>query len=117
MLGKITRKIFGTANERFIRSLQPTVARINAQEEAMKRLSDDELRGRTQWLKERLNGGETLEQLLPDAFATVREAARRTLNMRHFDVQLMGGIVQHRGMISEMKTGEGKTLVCTLPAY
>jgi len=117
MLNKIARKLFGSANERFVKSLQGTVQRINDLEASVSRLSDDELSGRTRWLKERLAGGETLDDLLPEAFATVREAAKRTLNMRHFDVQLVGGIVLHRGMIAEMKTGEGKTLVCTLAAY
>ncbi|MBV8939299.1 MAG: preprotein translocase subunit SecA [Alphaproteobacteria bacterium] len=117
MFSTLARKLFGTANERFLKSLTPTIERINALEPAVSRLSDEELRGRTTWLKERLSGGETLDSLLPEAFATVREAGKRALNMRHFDVQLIGGMVLHRGMIAEMKTGEGKTLVCTLPAY
>ena len=113
----LLKAIFGSSNDRFIKSLQALVAKINALEPQLARLSDEELRGRTTWLRERYNGGEKLDALLVDAFATVREAGKRALNMRHFDVQLIGGIVLHRGMISEMKTGEGKTLVCTLAAY
>ncbi len=117
MLGSLAKKLFGSANDRFIKTLQAQVERINALEESLTHLTDDELRGRTGWLRERLSGGEKLDSLLVDAFATVREAGRRTLNMRHFDVQLIGGMVLHKGMIAEMKTGEGKTLVCTLAAY
>ena len=117
MLGAIARKIFGSSNERFVRSLHSQVEAINALEPQVSALSDEELQARTPWLKERLAKGETLDQILPDAFATVREAAKRTMKMRHFDVQLIGGMVLHKGMISEMKTGEGKTLVATLPAY
>jgi preprotein translocase subunit SecA len=113
----LLKAIFGSSNDRFIKSLQPIVQKINALEPQLQRMSDTELAGRTTWLRERYQGGETLDQLLVDAFATVREAGRRALGMRHFDVQLVGGIVLHRGMISEMKTGEGKTLVCTLAAY
>ncbi|MGE0755158.1 MAG: preprotein translocase subunit SecA [Alphaproteobacteria bacterium] len=117
MLNSFAKKLFGSANDRFLKSLQSNVQKINDLEPQLQRLSDDELRGRTGWLKERLSGGESLDELLVDAFATVREAGRRTMNMRHFDVQLVGGMVLHRGMIAEMKTGEGKTLVCTLAAY
>ncbi|MCP5364027.1 MAG: preprotein translocase subunit SecA [Hyphomicrobiales bacterium] len=117
MFGGIARRLFGTANDRFLKSLNKYVDAINALELELKELSNDELRGRTSWFKERLAGGETVDDLLVDAFATVREAAKRTLGQRHFDVQLIGGIVLHRGMISEMKTGEGKTLVATLPVY
>src|SRR6185437_10998276 len=117
MIGALARRVFGSANDRYIKSLQPLVDEINAAEPALVALGDDDLRGRTAALKERLNQGETVDDILPDAFATVREAAKRTLGQRHFDVQLMGGIVLHRGMISEMKTGEGKTLVATLPVY
>ncbi|MDX2074244.1 MAG: preprotein translocase subunit SecA [Alphaproteobacteria bacterium] len=113
----LLKALFGSSNDRFIKSLQPIVQKIGALEPQLQRLSDEELKGRTQWLRERCQGGETLDQLLVDAFATVREAGRRVLGMRHFDVQLVGGIVLHRGMIAEMKTGEGKTLVCTLAAY
>jgi preprotein translocase subunit SecA len=117
MFAALAKRIFGSANDRFIKSLGKQVAAINALEPSVEKLSDDELRARTGWLRERLAGGESLDDLLPDAFATVREAAKRTLGQRHFDVQLMGGIILHRGMIAEMKTGEGKTLVATLPVY
>ncbi len=117
MLGAIARRLFGSANDRYIRGLHKHVQAINALEADIAKLSDDDLRARTAWLKKRLADGETLDDILEDAFATVREAAKRTLGQRHFDVQLMGGIIQHRGMISEMKTGEGKTLVATLAVY
>lgn len=117
MLNTLAKKIFGSANDRFVKSLQPRLQQINALEEQVSRLSDDELRGRTTWLRERYNAGESLDSLLVDAFATVREAGKRVLGMRHFDVQLIGGMVLHKGMIAEMRTGEGKTLVCTLAAY
>ncbi len=117
MIGALARRVFGSANDRYIKSLQPLVDEINAVEPALAALSDEDLRARTAALKERLGQGETVDDILPDAFATVREAAKRTLGQRHFDVQLMGGIVLHRGMIAEMKTGEGKTLVATLPVY
>jgi len=117
MFGAIARKLFGSANERFVKSLQPHADEINTLEPEFEKLSNAELRARTEMLKGRLAAGESLEDILHEAFATVREAAKRTLGQRHFDVQLMGGIVLHRGMISEMKTGEGKTLVSTLAAY
>ena len=117
MIGGIFRKVFGTANERYVKGLQKTVARINALEPELVPLSDEELRDRTRILKQRLADGETLDDILPDAFATVREAAKRTIGQRHFDVQLIGGIVLHRGQIAEMRTGEGKTLVATLAVY
>jgi preprotein translocase subunit SecA len=117
MFGALARQIFGSANDRYIKSLRPIVAAINAEEPRLAALSDAELRGQTDKLKQRLADGETLDDVLVEAFATVREAAKRTLGQRHFDVQLMGGVVLHRGMISEMKTGEGKTLVATLPVY
>ena len=113
MLGAIAQQLFGTANERYLKGLQRQVDAINALEPELESLSDEELRRRTPWLRERLVGAEDLDGLLVDAFATVREAAKRTLGQRHFDVQLMGGIILHRGMIAEMKTGEGKTLVST----
>jgi len=116
-ISTLAKRFFGSANDRYIKGLQKTVQQINALEPVVEKLSDDELRARTDWLKERLGQGETLDDVLPDAFATVREAAKRTLGQRHFDVQLMGGMVLHRGMISEMKTGEGKTLVATLAVY
>ncbi|NBX03810.1 MAG: preprotein translocase subunit SecA, partial [Alphaproteobacteria bacterium] len=117
MLNALAKKLFGSANDRFVRSLQGKVNQINALEPQLERLSDEELRGRTTWFRERLAGGETVDNLLVEAFATVREAGKRALGMRHFDVQLIGGMVLHKGMIAEMRTGEGKTLVCTLAAY
>ncbi len=117
MFGAIARRIFGTANDRYVQGLNRLVAAINDLEPALVELTDDDLRARTPWLKERLAKGETLDDLLVDAFATVREAAKRALGQRPFDVQLMGGIVLHRGLIAEMKTGEGKTLVATMPVY
>ena len=117
MLSALAKRIFGSANDRYVNSMKPIVTAVNALEPAVKALSDDDLRARTVWLRERLAKGESLEDVLPDAFATVREAATRTLGQRHFDVQLMGGVVLHRGAIAEMKTGEGKTLVATLAVY
>ncbi|MCE3005381.1 MAG: preprotein translocase subunit SecA [Rickettsiales bacterium] len=116
-MGGIAKKIFGSANERLIRSLEREVAAINALEPSMVALSDDELRAKTTEFRAELAKGVATDSLLVPAFAVVREAAKRVLNMRHFDVQLIGGMVQHRGMITEMKTGEGKTLVATLSAY
>ena len=110
-------KVIGTANERELKRIRPLIAEINSKEAETQRLSDEELRTKTGEFRQRVADGESLEDLLPEAFAVVREAGRRTLNMRHFDVQLIGGIVLHRGKIAEMKTGEGKTLVATLPAY
>jgi preprotein translocase subunit SecA len=110
-------KLFGTYSEREIKRILPVVDKIEALSDDMARLSDDELRGLTPKFKERLNKGETLDDILPEAFAAVREASVRVLNMRHFRVQLIGGIVLHQGRIAEMKTGEGKTLVATLPVY
>jgi preprotein translocase subunit SecA len=117
MIGALARRLFGSANDRYVRSLGPIAQEINELEPALEALSDEDLRARTGMLKQRLADGETLDDILPDAFATVREAAKRTLGQRHFDVQLMGGVVLHRGMIAEMKTGEGKTLVATLAVY
>jgi preprotein translocase subunit SecA len=117
MIGAIARRLFGSANDRFVKSLQPLVDKINAAEPQLVALSDEELRDRSPALKARLAAGESLDDILVDAFATVRETAKRVLGQRHFDVQLLGGIVLHRGMIAEMKTGEGKTLVATLPVY
>src|SRR3989344_3125972 len=110
-------KIFGDANQRYIKSLQPIVNRINELEKDYEKLSDTQLKEKTAEFKKRLTEGESLDDLLPEAFAAVREASKRTLGQRHFDVQLMGGITLHRGNISEMKTGEGKTLIATLAAY
>ena len=117
MLTDIARKIFGTANNRFIKKQYKIVDQINAIESNFTNLSDEELKNKTLEFRSRLKEGETLDDILPEAFATVREAAKRTLGQRHYDVQLIGGIVLHKGMISEMKTGEGKTLVATLAAY
>ncbi len=117
MIGKIAKVFFGSANDRFIKKQQKTVNKINSLEPTISALSDDELRNKTIEFRDRLKLGETLDDLLPEAFAVVREAAKRTLGQRHYDVQLIGGIVLHKGMIAEMKTGEGKTLVATLAAY
>ena len=117
MLTDIARKIFGSANDRFVKKQHKLVEQINALEEGIEKLSDEELRNKTIEFRSRLKEGETLDDILPEAFACVREAAKRTLGQRHYDVQLIGGIVLHKGMISEMKTGEGKTLVATLAAY
>ncbi len=117
LLNKIARALFGSANDRFVKKQFKIVEKINALEPDFVRLSDDELKAKTLEYKARLKNGETLDDLLPEAFATVREAAKRTLGQRHYDVQLVGGIVLHKGMIAEMKTGEGKTLVATLAAY
>jgi preprotein translocase subunit SecA len=117
MFGALARRLFGSANDRYVKSLSPIVERINELEPELETLSPDALRARTAEFRQRLDNGEDLDGLLIEAFATVREAAKRTLGQRHFDVQLMGGIVLHRGMIAEMKTGEGKTLVSTLPVY
>ena len=117
MLAALTRNIFGTANERFLKNLRPIVGVINSLEKKYSDMPDDELRGQTDVLRKRLADGEKLDRLLPDAFAVVREASKRTLGQRHFDVQLLGGMVLHQGKISEMRTGEGKTLVATLPSY
>jgi preprotein translocase subunit SecA len=117
MFGALARRLFGSANDRYIKSLGSLVAQINEIEPELEKLSDEALRARTAEFRERLADGAELDDLLVEAFATVREAAKRTLGQRHFDVQLMGGIVLHRGMIAEMKTGEGKTLVSTLPVY
>ncbi|MEK7130883.1 MAG: preprotein translocase subunit SecA [Patescibacteria group bacterium] len=110
-------KILGDSNKKFLKKLEPIVSSINLLEEKMKSLSDDGLMGVTEELKGRLNDGEKADDILPEAFAVTRESARRTLKQRHFDVQLLGGIVLHQGKIAEMRTGEGKTLVATLPAY
>ncbi|MBN1626689.1 MAG: preprotein translocase subunit SecA [Deltaproteobacteria bacterium] len=117
MIGELIKKVFKSKNERELRAMAPIVEEINSLEPSFKALSDDQLRSKTQEFKERLSKGEALDELLPDAFAAVREASVRTLKMRHFDVQLIGGIVLHRGKIAEMKTGEGKTLAATLPLY
>jgi preprotein translocase subunit SecA len=117
MLPKILKRFFISSNERIVKSLIPLVSKINSMEESLKILSDSELAGKTVEFKSRLNSGETLDNLLPEAFAVVRETSKRCLGMRHFDMQMVGGIIIHREMISEMKTGEGKTLAATLPIY
>ncbi len=117
MLQTLLAKVIGTQNERDLKKLRPIVAQVNALEASIRPLSDEALRGRTAEFRTRIANGESLDSLLPEAFAVVREAGRRVLNMRHFDVQLIGGAVLHQGRIAEMKTGEGKTLVATLPAY
>ncbi|MGE0565412.1 MAG: preprotein translocase subunit SecA [Pseudolabrys sp.] len=117
MLGAVARKLFGSANDRRIRTYQPRVAEINALEEEIAALSDEALKARTADFKKQIAEGVSLDDILVPAFATVREAAKRTIGQRHFDVQLIGGMILHEGRISEMKTGEGKTLVATLPVY
>src|SRR3989441_9087722 len=117
MLDTILAKVVGTQNERELKRLRPIVMEVSAFEPAIKALSDEHLRRKTAGFRQRRAAGETIDDLLPEAFAVVREAGRRVLNMRHFDVQLIGGAVLHKGKIAEMKTGEGKTLVATLPAY
>ncbi|MGB0905126.1 MAG: preprotein translocase subunit SecA, partial [Mangrovicoccus sp.] len=111
--GTIAKKVFGTPNDRKVKATRPLVAKINALEPDFEKLDDAGLIAKTQEFKERIANGEKLDALLPEAFANCREAARRTLGLRAFDVQLMGGIFLHQGNISEMKTGEGKTLVAT----
>lgn len=117
MIGSLARKLFGSANDRYVKRQYKIVEQINSLEPTIAPLSDEQLRAKTDEFRARLKQGETLDDLLPEAFAVVREAAKRTLGQRHYDVQLIGGIVLHRGQIAEMKTGEGKTLVATLAAY
>ena len=117
MLQSIAQRFFGSANDREVKRLQGIVAQINALEPDVEKLTDDQLRARTDEFRRKYQDGADLDDLLPDAFATVREAAKRTLGQRHYDVQLLGGMVLHQGKISEMRTGEGKTLVATLPVY
>src|SRR5256714_11880918 len=117
MLDTLLAKVVGTQNERELKRLRPLVGEIGALEPSIQALSDEQLRGKTAEFRARIAEGETLDDLLPEAFAVVREAGKRVLNMRHFDVQLIGGTALHKGRIAEMKTGEGKTLVATLPAY
>src|SRR6056297_3790858 len=116
-IGTVAKKIFGTANDRKIKATRPLVAKINALEPEFEALSDAGLIEKTAEFKARVENGESLDAILPEAFANCREGARRALGLRAFDVQLMGGIFLHQGNISEMKTGEGKTLVATFPAY
>src|SRR5215203_143445 len=117
IVNTLLAKVIGTQNERDLKKIRPMVAEVNAKEPEIAKLSDSQLREKTEQFRQRLTAGESIDDLLPDAFAVVREAGKRILNMRHFDVQLIGGVVLHRGRIAEMKTGEGKTLVATLPAY
>jgi preprotein translocase subunit SecA len=117
MFTTLLQKVIGSSNDRHIKRLRPLVTSIAQLENELEKLSDDELRARTSWFRGRLEKGETLDDLLVEAFATVREASKRVLNMRHFDVQMIGGILLHRGIAIEMGTGEGKTLIATLPAY
>ena len=117
MVTTLLRKVFGSRNDRTLKRISKTVRKINALEPELKALSDAQLRAKTDEFRARYQQGETLEQLLAEAFAVVREGSRRVLEMRHFDVQLIGGMVLHEGKIAEMRTGEGKTLVATLFAY
>ena len=117
MLGKLVRFVVGSRNDRLIKKKRKLVKKINAFAAEYEKLSDDALKAKTQAFRDRLQQGETLDQVLPEAFATVREASTRVFGMRHFDVQLIGGMVLHNGKIAEMKTGEGKTLMATLAAY
>ena len=115
-MGVLT-KLFGTHSERELKRIEPLVAQVESLRDEMMALSDEQLKAKTREFKERLAKGETLDDLLPEAYATVREAARRVLGMEHYRVQIIGGIILHQGRIAEMRTGEGKTLVSTLPAY
>ena len=115
MIGYLTKKIFGSRNDRYLKKLLPVVARINALEDGMAALADADFPARIATLREEVASGRSLDDLLPEVFALTREAGKRALGMRHFDVQLMGGMILHQGKIAEMKTGEGKTLVATLP--
>ncbi len=117
MIGKVLTKVFGTKHDREIKKIRPIVDKINSLEPQIEKLTDDQLKAKTPYFKEMIDNGASLDELLPEAFAVVRETSRRVLGMRHFDVQLIGGVVLHQGKIAEMKTGEGKTLVATLPVY
>ena len=117
MLGTFVRKIFGSKNDREVKRMLKAVDAINRQESSLESLSDEALAAKRDEFRERVASGETLNQVLPDAFAVCREVSKRTLGLRHFDVQMVGGMTLHEGRISEMRTGEGKTLVATLPAY
>ncbi len=117
MVSKLLKKVFGSRNERLVKRMSKTVEEINALEPEIERLSDAELQAKTAEFRQRLEQGAALDDILPEAFAVVREAGRRVLGMRHFDVQLIGGMVLNDGKIAEMRTGEGKTLVATLAAY
>ena len=117
MLGTFVRKIFGSKNDREVKRMLKAVAAINQQESSLESLTDEALAAKRDEFRERIKAGETLNQILPDAFAVCREVSKRQLRLRHFDVQMVGGMTLHEGRISEMRTGEGKTLVATLPAY
>ncbi len=117
MIGKILTKVFGSSNDRYLKQLRPVVAKINELESTIQTLDDSALASKTVEFRERVAKGESLDKVLPEAFAVVREAGKRILGERHYDVQLIGGIVLHQGKIAEMKTGEGKTLTSTLPVY
>src|SRR5690349_5177849 len=117
MLGGLAKTFFGSSNDRYVKSLGTIVQKINGFESTISAMTDDELSQQTVRFRERLANGEKIDSILPEAFATVREAAKRTLGQRHYDVQMIGGIVLHRGEIAEMRTGEGKTLVATLATY
>jgi preprotein translocase subunit SecA len=117
MFGKLAKSMFGSSNDRYVKKSMKIVDKINALEDQIAAFSDDDLKAQTQRFRDRLDAGETLDDILPEAFATVREVSKRTLGMRHFDVQMVGGVVLHRGEIAEMRTGEGKTLVATLATY
>ena len=117
MIGKLLTKVVGSRNDRVLKKLRPTLARVNELEDRFRKQSDEALAAKTVKFRERLDRGESLDDMLPEAFAAVREAGRRALNMRHYDVQILGGVLLHQGTICEMKTGEGKTLVATLALY
>ena len=117
MLKYIARKVFGTRSEKILKSLNPVLNKINNFEKEISALSNDELKAKTKEFKDRLKNGQALDDIIVEAFAVVRETAKRVLGERHYDVQILGGLVLHKGMITEMKTGEGKTLVSSLPVY
>ena len=117
MLGGVAKALFGSSNDRYVKSVMKIVQKINALEPEISAMTDERLKQQTQLFRDRLTAGETLDDILPEAFATVREASKRVMGMRHFDVQLLGGMVLHAGKIAEMRTGEGKTLMATLAAY
>ena len=113
----LLKKILGDPNEREVKKLRSVIDKVNDLEASVEKLSDEQLKDRTDEFKEKLSSGAKLDDILPEAFATIREAAKRTIGQRHFDVQLIGGMILHRGQIAEMRTGEGKTLVATAPSY
>ncbi len=117
MISKIMKKVFGSRNDRLVKRMMKTVQQINDLEPEISSLSDEQLQAKTQEFRDRIDSGTSLDDLMPEAFAVVREAGKRVMEMRHFDVQLIGGMVLNQGKIAEMRTGEGKTLVATLAAY